>query len=129
MGSVESPHVLADMLTTRTWTLCSAFTVAGREEYLFLNDATHEDGAGERAVVKKRADGKLWITAHVRNTSHIPGDEVAQLYLNFPDSPGVPQVALRGFERLSLAAGEHRTLTFNLSPRDLSTVNLDGDFV
>jgi hypothetical protein len=49
---VDTTEVLAKMLTETTWTLCSGFTVAGHEEYLFLNDATCEDGAAEFAVVK-----------------------------------------------------------------------------
>lgn len=40
------------MLTERTWTVCSAFYVQGRPEVLFLNDATHEDGAGEWGVIR-----------------------------------------------------------------------------
>lgn len=39
------------MLTERTWCLCSGFYVQGHEDYLFLNDATCEDGAGEFSVV------------------------------------------------------------------------------
>jgi beta-glucosidase len=35
-------------------------------------------------------------------------------------------VALRGFQRVSLKPGERRTLTFDLSPRDLSAVTTDG---
>ena len=57
LSEVESPQTLAHLLTQRTWTLCSAFFVAGREDYLFLNDATSEDGAGEFAIVKRLADG------------------------------------------------------------------------
>ena len=49
---VQSPEQLAEMLTQQTWTLCSGFAVAGHEDYLFLNDATHEDGAGEYAIIK-----------------------------------------------------------------------------
>jgi hypothetical protein len=48
---------LATMLARRTQTLCAAFSVKGHEEYLFLNDATHEDGALEIAVVKRLLDG------------------------------------------------------------------------
>jgi hypothetical protein len=44
------------MLTQQTWTLCSAFSVADHEDYLFLNDATHEDGAGEYAIAKRLPD-------------------------------------------------------------------------
>jgi hypothetical protein len=48
---VESAEELAHLLTATTQTLCSAFVVAGHPEYLFLNDATSEDGAAEFAVV------------------------------------------------------------------------------
>jgi beta-glucosidase len=68
----------------------------------------------------------LTVTTTVRNTGARAGDDVAQLYLTFPDKPGVPQVALRGFQRISLAPGEQRVLHFDLSPRDLSAVALDG---
>jgi hypothetical protein len=40
------------MLTERTWTLCSGFTVTGYEDYLFLNDATCEDGGAEFGIIK-----------------------------------------------------------------------------
>jgi hypothetical protein len=59
LSKVESSHVLAHKLTQHTWTLCSAFFVAGREEYAFLNDATSEDGAGEFAIVKRLPDGSF----------------------------------------------------------------------
>lgn len=49
---VATPEDLARMLTTQTWTLCTGFYVEGYPNYLFLNDATHEDGAGEYGVVK-----------------------------------------------------------------------------
>ena len=50
VSPVQSFEELAWMLTERTWTLCSGFYVQGHENYLFLNDATCEDGAGEFAV-------------------------------------------------------------------------------
>ena len=56
---VATMEELARMLTQHTWTLCAAFCVAGSENNLFLNDATHEDGAGEYAVVKKLPDGSF----------------------------------------------------------------------
>ena len=59
LSSVESPQALAHMLTQHTWTLCSAFFVAGREDYVFLNDSTSEDGAGEFSIVKHLPDGSF----------------------------------------------------------------------
>jgi beta-glucosidase len=70
--------------------------------------------------------GGVRVSAQVRNTGSRAGDEVAQLYLKFPKAPGTPRIALRGFSRLSLQPGEGRTVTFDLSPRDLSSVTPDG---
>jgi beta-glucosidase len=68
----------------------------------------------------------IHVETEIRNSGMVEGDEVAQLYLNFPDDPGAPRVALRGFERLSLKAGEVRKIGFDLQPRDLSAVTLAG---
>ena len=35
-------------------------------------------------------------------------------------------MALRGFQRVALKPGETRTVSFDLSPRDLSAVTADG---
>ena len=72
------------------------------------------------------SDG-IVVETQVTNTGGRAGDEVAQVYLTFPAAPGTPKVALRGFQRLSLVAGEKRLVTFELSPRDLSTVSLKGE--
>ena len=53
LGPVPTPEDLARKLTGSSWTLCTGFFVAGREDYVFLNDATHEDGAAEFACCKK----------------------------------------------------------------------------
>lgn len=53
LSTVPTLEQLAEMLTQRTWTLCSAFCVEGHPDYLFLNDSTSEDGAQEYAVVKR----------------------------------------------------------------------------
>ena len=68
----------------------------------------------------------LMVTTSVRNTGARAGEEVAQLYLAFPDAPGAPRVALRAFQRVDLRPGETRPLRFALSPRDLSAVTPDG---
>ena len=68
----------------------------------------------------------LRVSTEILNSGARPGAEVAQLYLNFPDVPGTPRVALRGFLRVSLNPGERRKVEFNLSSRDLSSVNEDG---
>jgi beta-glucosidase len=67
------------------------------------------------------------VRTKLANTGARDGDEVAQLYLEFPDNPGVPRLALRGFERVHLAAGKTKNLEFHLSPRDLSSVSENGE--
>ncbi|WP_267387210.1 glycoside hydrolase family 3 C-terminal domain-containing protein [Sphingomonas sp. GC_Shp_3] len=72
------------------------------------------------------AEQGLAVATEVTNTGKRAGDEVVQLYLSFPDVPGAPKVALRGYQRVTLAPGEKRQVTFTLSPRDLSAVSTDG---
>lgn len=79
----------------------------------------------------KPADGGaqngLDVATSVTNSGGRDADEVAQLYVKFPAVPGAPRIALRGFQRISLKAGESRAVSFALSPRDLSMVNIEGD--
>ncbi|MBV9612726.1 MAG: glycoside hydrolase family 3 C-terminal domain-containing protein [Acidobacteriaceae bacterium] len=63
----------------------------------------------------------------VTNTGKVAGDEVVQLYLKFPNIPGAPLKALRGFERVHLRAGASQKVQFELSRRDLGMVTEDGD--
>jgi beta-glucosidase len=62
----------------------------------------------------------------VTNTGKAAGDEVAQVYLKFPDVKGAPQVALRGFKRVHLEPGESQIIHFELKDRDLDMVTEDG---
>jgi beta-glucosidase len=67
------------------------------------------------------------VTTTIRNAGTRPGEEVAQLYLDFPEAPGAPRLALRGFQRIALKPGETREVTFALSSRDLSSVDPGGE--
>jgi beta-glucosidase len=72
------------------------------------------------------AQDGVTVMTRLRNTGSRGGDEVAQLYIDFPDLPGAPNIALRGFQRVHLEPGEERQVSFDLSPRDLSAVTPDG---
>ncbi len=63
----------------------------------------------------------------VTNTGKVAGDEVAQLYLSFPDVAGAPLKALRGFQRVHLEPGASQEVKFELKPRDLSIVSEAGE--
>ena len=73
-----------------------------------------------------KAGDPLTAEVTVTNTGKRDGDEVAQLYLEFPHTAGAPLRALRGFKRVHLAAGESQTVQFELRDRDLSMVTEAG---
>jgi beta-glucosidase len=78
------------------------------------------------STTKLDAGDFFHVEADVKNTSPTDGDEVVQVYLNFPQLPGAPIRALRNFTRVKLAAGQSRRVTFDLNARDLSMVNESG---
>jgi beta-glucosidase len=75
------------------------------------------------------AGDPLDASVTVTNSGKLAGDEVVQLYLKFPDVPGAPIRALRGFQRVHLEAGASQKVEFHLNPRDLSMVTDLGDII
>ena len=75
------------------------------------------------------AGDPLDASVTVTNTGKDAGDEVVQLYLKFPDTPGAPIRALRGFQRVHLEPGTTQKVEFHLNPRDLSMVTDIGDII
>lgn len=67
------------------------------------------------------------VRTQITNSGARKGDDVAQLYIAPPLFEGAPRLALRGFQRISLEAGESRSIEFTLSPRDLSFVTMAGE--
>jgi len=60
------------------------------------------------------------VSVRVTNTGKRAGDEVAQLYIHQRyGSASRPVRELKGFQRVTLTAGESRTLTFPLGPAEL----------
>ncbi len=74
------------------------------------------------------ATGKpIKVTATVTNTGNKDGEEVIQLYLQFPDVKGkAPLKVLKGFQRVVLKAGERKHIQFTLSATDLTLINEEG---
>ncbi|MDR3526339.1 MAG: glycoside hydrolase family 3 N-terminal domain-containing protein [Rhizomicrobium sp.] len=69
------------------------------------------------------------VSVDVKNTGTRTGDEVVQLYIR-DDVSSVPRpvLELRGFQRVTLAPGETRTLTFDLPPDALAFWDIDMRF-
>jgi beta-glucosidase len=69
-----------------------------------------------------RVDSDRIVTVDLVNTGPRSGAQVVQLYLGFPAAAaGEPPQLLKGFEKVWLAPGATKTVTFALTPRDLST--------
>jgi beta-glucosidase len=66
------------------------------------------------------SDGVVYVQADVTNTGMVAGDEVAFMFVSYPDQ-GVrrPPKELKGFQRVSLNPGETRRITFPLRVSDL----------
>ena len=78
------------------------------------------------AAARGGPENGVSVETEIANTGTRDGDEVAQLYLVPPAQSGMPRLALRGFQRIALKAGERRRIRFDLSPRDLGFVSEDG---
>ncbi|MHA4894458.1 beta-glucosidase BglX [Pedobacter sp. PWIIR3] len=79
---------------------------------------------------KLKAGGNLNVNISVSNTGTVEGQEVVQLYLqDLVGSTTRPVKQLKGFQKISLKAGETKTLTFKISVEDLKFYNSDLKFV
>lgn len=64
--------------------------------------------------------GEVTVSCKIRNSGKVKGDEVVQLYLRDEVSSVTTYTkVLRGFERISLKAGEEQTVHFTLRPQDM----------
>ncbi|KAH8556725.1 glycoside hydrolase superfamily [Umbelopsis sp. PMI_123] len=60
------------------------------------------------------------VSIEVENTGKVEGSEVVQLYLSFPESAGEPPKLLRGFEKVTVRAGQRSKVSFQLGKTELS---------
>jgi beta-glucosidase len=84
---------------------------------------------GKVKMPKKIKTGvPLNLTATITNTGKMDGEEVVQLYISWPDVKAKKPIrALKAFQRISLKAGESRTVRFTLTPEELSLVDENGN--
>jgi len=74
-----------------------------------------------------RAGAPVAVSVEVQNTGQMAGEEVVQIYVkHIGASVPAPLISLEGFARVSLQPGESRVVNFTLTPRQLSTVQVDG---
>jgi beta-glucosidase len=91
-----------------------------------LSYTTFTYGAPTVSPAQITPEGRIKESVDVTNTGSRAGDEVVQLYLRAEVSRVTrPVKELKGFQRLTLAAGEKRTVTFEVGPEQLSYHGLE----
>ena len=85
------------------------------------------DVSAPRMVTPSVAAGQpARVEVDVTNTGQRAGDEVVQLYVHDDEASVTrPVIELKRFQRVTLAPGERRTLSFDLQPADLALWNPD----
>ena len=88
--------------------------------------------ASAAAVTAAAASTAAWATApaavtfDVYNVGARDGEEVAQLYIEFPAAAGEPPQVLRGFAKYLIPQGFGQAIQLALTPRDLSIWDVDA---
>ena len=85
---------------------------------------------------KMTLEEKLKISVLIQNTGHYTGKETVLLYISDLYASITPEVkALKGFQKIELAPGEQKKVSFTITQKELSFVNADlvtiaepGDF-
>ena len=91
-----------------------------------LSYTSFEVGKPSLSAPSIAPDGNVTVTVDVTNSGKRAGDEVVQLYIRHLDaSVTQPVKALKGFERVTLAAGETRKVSFTLGPKAFRIWNLE----
>jgi len=110
------------------------YAMAGRTYRYFKGPVLYPFGHGlsftkfayETPVAPReiRAGEPARVSVRVRNAGGREGDEVVQLYVEKPGDKAAPTLA--GFQRIHLAPGEDKVVTFELDARRLSQVDASG---
>ncbi|MBN2001306.1 glycoside hydrolase family 3 C-terminal domain-containing protein [candidate division KSB1 bacterium] len=111
----------------------------GRTFWYFDKDVSYEFGYGlsyttfEYSHFKVSQNtitpqDKITISVDVANTGHYDGDEVVQIYMRTPASPASlqrPIKRLKGFKRLTIPAGQTKTVQIGIDCTDLWFWDMD----
>jgi beta-glucosidase len=95
-----------------------------------LSRSTLNAAALNRSLDRRNAAADtLTVQASVSNTGKRAGDELVQLYVRLQGtSTAQPVRALKAFQRVALAPGETRKVTFNLGPEAFAIWNDRNEF-
>lgn len=105
----------------------------GRTYWYYNKDVSYEFGFGlsyttfeySNFKISKSAitpNDKITVSVDVKNTGEVDGDEIVQVYVKTPDSPASlerPLKRLKGFDRVTIAAGQIKTVSIDINCADL----------
>ena len=105
----------------------------GRTYWYFNKDVSYEFGYGlsyttfeySNYKISKSSitpNDKVTVSVDVKNTGKADGDEIVQVYLRTPDSPASlerPIKRLKGFQRVTIAAGQTKNVAIDIDCSDL----------
>lgn len=88
-----------------------------------LNVDLHDHARAIQACGRQTTEGGLQVNVTIKNTGAMDSDEAPQVYLGapatIPEGVQFPVRALAGFDRVRLKAGESKTVTLGVAPRQL----------
>ncbi len=86
---------------------------------LSYTDFTYSGMTVSSPVLSKDKD--LKISVNIKNDGDTDGEEVVQLYVSYPHSEIIrPERQLKGFQRIAVAKGENKTISFLLKADELT---------
>lgn len=95
-----------------------------------LSYTTFEYSKVKLSASKMKKDGKIIAECTVKNTGSYDAKEVVQLYVrDVAASLARPVRELKGFEKISLKAGESKTVQFEISAGQIGFWNLENNYV
>lgn len=106
--------------------------VANTPQYAFgygLSYTTFALSSLRVPAVSVSPGGTLTVSADITNTGSVAGDDVVQLYTHQDGTTILQPVRrLNGFQRVTLAPGQTRTVTFTLGRGNIGFYNNNGQF-
>ena len=122
-----------DLPDFNDYTLRGGNGKTGRTYLYYDKDVSYEFGYGlsytsfnydnfEISKTNITPNEKVTVSFDVKNTGKVDGDEIAQVYVRTPDSPASlqrPIKRLKGFKRVTIPAGQTKTVSIDIDCSDL----------
>lgn len=122
-----------DLPEITDYTLRGDKNKSGRTYWYFNKDVSYEFGFGlsyttfeycNFSISKSdiTPNDRITVSVDVKNTGSADGDEIVQVYLKTPDSPASlerPIKRLKGFKRVTIAAGQTKRVSIDIDCSDL----------